>query len=93
MSDNLIQQLTETIQGLAVKAAHLEARCHAIEAILAVVATKAGLDSKKIQPAVDRLEKILFQKRLELVESANPGFAAEIDDRPQFPDLPDELLP
>ena len=70
----------------------LEARCDELEVALGILASKAGLQTDKLLKTVEHVTELSFQKRLERAEGVNPEIAAEIDYRPELPDLPDEFL-
>ncbi len=85
-------QFYECVKVLLAKAMRLEARCDALEIAVGVLAKKAGLPEEKLLKYVAQVTELSFQKRLERAEGVNPEIAAEIDYRPELPELPDELL-
>jgi hypothetical protein len=78
--------------GLTSKTIRLEARCDALEIACETLARKAGIPAGQMLKTIDDMTAAFHQKRLERVENASPAIAAEIDNRPSMPDLPDELL-
>ena len=80
------------MMSLVSKTMRLEARCDALEVAVGVVAKKAQLPEEKLMKMIDHLTEVSFQKRLERAEGVSPELAAEIDYRPQLPELPDEFL-
>ena len=80
------------MMSLVSKTMRLEAPYDALEVAVGVVAKKAQLPEEKLMKMIDHLTEVSFQKRLERAEGVSPELAAEIDYRPQLPELPDEFL-
>jgi len=80
------------MMSLVSKTMRLEARCDALGIAVGLVAKKAQLPEEKVLKMIDHLTEASFQKRLERAEGVSPELAAEIDYRPELPELPDEFL-
>ncbi len=86
------QALYELVKAVVAKTMRLEARCDALEIAVGLLAKKTGLSEEELLKYVDQLTELSFQKRLERAEGINPELAAEIDYRPELPELPDWLV-
>jgi hypothetical protein len=89
MTDQDFEKFIDSMTGAIVR---LKAKMEANEIMLTVVGAKAGFDQKKLETTVHTLTEAIHQKLLEQAESLNPGLAAQIDFRKEFPDIPDALL-
>jgi hypothetical protein len=89
MSDTPLNELDTTIIGELLR---LKARCAALESVLEAVAMKAGLDGLKVRTFLVDVKEAVHQKLLEQAETLDPGLAAQIDTRKDFPDILDALL-
>ena len=92
MNQREADSISKAIQSILGRTLMAEARCDALQATVALLATKQGLDSDRVMAAIDQAAKGAFQKRLEEVEKIDPALAAELDPRPERIDM-DDLLP
>ena len=65
------------------------ARCDACEIALRAIAERDGIGAGKMEKLIERLTELCIQKRLEQTETLDPGLAARIDWRTEFPELLD----
>jgi hypothetical protein len=86
MNDEIIVKSLEQMLSALVK---VMARCDACEVALRVVAQRDGIGAEKMAKLIEHLTELSIQKRLEQTETLDPGLAARIDWRTEFPDLLD----
>lgn len=86
------KEIYEAMKSLLAKSMRLEARCDALATIALSLGRKVGFSDEKILERIEHLTEMYHQKRLERAEGVSPELAAEIDYRPELPELPDELL-
>ena len=74
-------QFLKVIEDLTAKCIRLEARCDALDTALCVLAIRHGIPRERIEAAIDKATALHHQKRLERIESLDPGLAASLDRR------------
>jgi hypothetical protein len=84
MSDD---QIVKLIESLTAKSIRLEARCDALDVVLCALAKHHGIDPAKVAAAVEKMTSHYHQKRLERIETLDPGTGAGLDYRTGLPDL------
>lgn len=80
-------EILKVIESLTAKSIRLEARCDALDVVLCAVSKHHGMDPSKVAAAIEKLTSHYHQKRLERIETLDPGTAAAVDCRTGLPDL------
>jgi lipid A disaccharide synthetase len=75
------EELSKRVQMLCGAVVRLDARCNALEYVLAMVAEHPGLDKRKVWQAVEIALQRNHQELLEALEKTDPALASSLDFR------------
>jgi hypothetical protein len=80
------EELAKTLTKLLYKQKAIEARLDALTGLCTGLAMKQGWTFQQVHQSLKQAEDQRLQEKLEQIEQIDPGFAAEIDQRPNLPD-------